>query len=257
MKILVTGAKGFIGKHLTAGLKRLEGVEIYEFDRDTSLECLENYCSDCEFVFHLAGVNRPFNETEYRTGNVELTLKLINTLKNCKNRCPILFSSSTHAALNTPYGISKKAAEDILLAYEKETGAKVYVYRIPNVFGSGCRPDYNSVIATFCHNIARDLPIRLNDPKTVLNLIYIDDLIKEFIRVLKGKVNKKVEDYFSVKSFSNLSLGEIADLLYIFQKAHENKVELPLPDNFIKKLHDTFISYLPEVNLNIPESIHY
>lgn len=246
MKVLVTGASGFIGKHLVAGLNKLKDTVIYEFDKHTTSECFEKYCSDCDFVYHLAGVNKALNESDYMAGNVELTEKLLTKLKKYQNKCPVLYSSSIHAVLSTPYGISKKTAEDLLMTYEKETGAKVYIYRFPNVFGSGCKPNYNSVIATFCYNIARGLVIKLDDPNTVLRLSYVDDLTGELLQVLTGKMNQDGNGFYSVKEVNHLSLGEIAELISIFQKCQEYKVSLPLAEPFIKKLHDTYLSYLPD-----------
>ena len=245
MKVLVTGASGFIGKHLVAGLNKLTDMVIYEFDKHTTTECYEKYCSDCDFVYHLAGVNKAQNDSDYTAGNVELTEKLLTNLKKYQNRCPILYSSSIHAVLSTPYGISKKTTEDLLMAYEKETGAKVYIYRFPNVFGSGCRPNYNSVIATFCHNMARGLAIKLDDPNTVLRLSYVDDLTEELLQVLTGDVSQDDNGFYAVKEVKHLSLGEIAELISIFQKCQEYKVSLPLAEPFIKKLHDTYLSYIP------------
>ena len=186
MKILITGANGFIGKNLIAELKNRGYTTILPFTKETENSLLEKFCKEAEFVFHLAGVNRPKDEKEYMEGNFGITLKLLKTLKKHNNNCPVLFSSSIHADQDTPYGRSKKEAEKLLFKYSEETGAKVLVYRLPNVFGKWCRPNYNSVIATFCYNIARDLPITVHDPNVTLKLVYIDDVIDEFIRALEG-----------------------------------------------------------------------
>ncbi|MGI6431510.1 MAG: NAD-dependent epimerase/dehydratase family protein [Synergistaceae bacterium] len=177
MKILVTGAKGFIGKNLIFELRNRGYGDIYEYDIDTKEELLDEYTRECGFVFHLAGVNRPKETEEFMQGNFGFTSLLLDKLKEHQNRCPVMLSSSIQAMLDNPYGISKKAGEDLLFEYGKETGAEVYVYRFPNVFGKWCRPNYNSAVATFCHNIANGLPIQINDRNTVMNLVYIDDVV--------------------------------------------------------------------------------
>ena len=197
MKILVTGAKGFIGKNLVAELKNRNYTEIFEYDKDTAIEKLDKYTKECDFVFHLAGVNRPDNKKEFMEGNFGFTDKLLDHLKKHKNSAPVLITSSIQAELNNPYGKSKKAGEDLLLSYEKETGNKVLIYRLPNVFGKWARPNYNSAIATFCYNIANDLEIKINDPATVMQLVYIDDVVKDFISLLE-KREVDLETYCSI-----------------------------------------------------------
>jgi UDP-2-acetamido-2,6-beta-L-arabino-hexul-4-ose reductase len=251
MKILITGAKGFVGKNLIVTLERLENLEIYQFDIDTDPALLDTYTKDCEFVFHLAGVNRPQNVEEFMEGNFGFTSELLNSLKNNHNTCPILITSSIQAVLDNPYGQSKRAGEDLLFSYGKETGAKVLVYRLPNVFGKWCRPNYNSAVATFCHNIAHNLPIKVNDPNVVMNLVYIDDLVEELIRALNGKETRE-GDFCIVPIVHTIKLGEIVELIYSFKNSRS---ELSIPnmaDAFTNKLYATYLSYLPEDQFSYP-----
>jgi UDP-2-acetamido-2,6-beta-L-arabino-hexul-4-ose reductase len=260
MKVLVTGAKGFIGKNLVTALKNIldkkdktrnfEIEEVYEFDIDTDIKLLDEYCSKCDFVFHLAGVNRPKDEKEYLEGNFGFTSVILDTLKKNKNTCPVMISSSTQAELDNPYGISKKKGEELLFKYSNETGAKVLVYRFPNVFGMGCKPNYNSFVTTMCYNIANDLPITINNRDTLLTLVYVGDIVEELLLSLVG-----CEHYDGKFSFVPVTyqrtLGEIADLLYSFKSSRftnsSNKLSVPnLSDLFIKKLYSTYTSYLPK-----------
>jgi len=256
MKILVTGAKGFIGKNLIAELKNREYNDIFEYDMDTEPAMLDIYCKEADFVFHLAGVNRPKNQSEFMEGNFGFTCSLLDSLKKYKNTCPVMFSSSIQAELDNPYGKSKKEVEDLLIAYSKETGAKVLVYRFPNVFGKWCRPNYNSVIATFCHNIAHGESIQINDPSTVMNLVYIDDVVEELINALEGKENR-VGLFCKVPVVHTVSLGEIADLIYFFKESRENGMIPDMSNSFVKKLYSTYLSYLPKdqfsykLNMNV------
>jgi UDP-2-acetamido-2,6-beta-L-arabino-hexul-4-ose reductase len=245
MKILVTGAKGFIGKNLIAELKNRKYTDIYKYDTDTEPSLLEEYCKDTDFVFHLAGVNRPKVQSEFMEGNFGFTSTLLDTLKRNNNTCPIMISSSIQAELNNPYGKSKKAGEDLLLNYSKETGAKVLIYRFPNVFGKWCRPNYNSAVATFCHNVAHGLPIIVNDPSVIMNLVYIDDVVHELINALECKENRS-GDFCSVPVVHTLTLGEIVDLIYSFKKSREERSIPNMADEFTKKLYSTYLSYLPE-----------
>ena len=251
MKILVTGAKGFIGKNLIAELKNQKYNNIYEYDIESTLDDLEQYTKDCDFVFHLAGVNRPKDEKEFMEGNFGFTSTLLDLLKKYNNYCPIMLSSSIQAALDNPYGKSKKAEEDLIFSYAKETDAKVLVYRFPNVFGKWCRPNYNSAIATFCNNIAHDLDIVVNDHGVVMKLVYIDDVIEELIKALNGK-EKHVGNFCEVPVAQSITLGEIVDLIYSFKNSRE---ELSIPDmsnEFTKKLYSTYLSYLPKHMFNYP-----
>jgi UDP-2-acetamido-2,6-beta-L-arabino-hexul-4-ose reductase len=251
MKILVTGAKGFVGKNLIVTLERLEDLEIYQFDIDTNPALLDTYTMDCEFVFHLAGVNRPQNASEFMEGNFGFTSELLNSLKNNHNTCPILITSSIQADLDNPYGQSKKAGEDLLFSYGQETGAKVLVYRLPNIFGKWCRPNYNSAVATFCHNIAHDLPIKVNDPNVVMNLVYIDDVVEELIRALNGKETRE-GDFCIVPIVHTIKLGEIVELIYSFKNSRSELSIPDMADAFTNKLYATYISYLPEDRFSYP-----
>ena len=245
MKILVTGAKGFIGKNLIAELRNRKYTEIFEYDRDTDSSLLDEYCKEADFVFHLAGVNRPKEQSEFMEGNFGFTSDLLDSLKEYNNTCPVMISSSIQAELDNPYGESKKAGEDLLFAYGKETGAKVLVYRFPNVFGKWSRPNYNSAVATFCNNIAHDLPIQVNDPSVIMNLVYIDDVVNELINALEGKENK-VDSYCQVPVTYTITLREIVDLIYSFKKSRKDRSVPNMADAFTKKLYSTYLSYLPE-----------
>ncbi|WP_426350437.1 capsular polysaccharide biosynthesis protein CapF [Alloiococcus sp. CFN-8] len=249
MKILITGAKGFIGKNLIAELKNRKYLDILEYDIDTNQLLLEEYCQEADFIFHLAGVNRPKEQSEYMEGNFGFTSILLDKLKEHKNNCPIMISSSIQAEQDNPYGKSKKAGEDLMFSYGKDTGAKILVYRFPNVFGKWCRPNYNSAVATFCNNIARNIPITVNDPSVVMNLVYIDDVVEELINALTGKENKD-GDFCVVPMVHTITLGEIVDLIYSFKKSRDQLSIPNVSDNFTKKLYSTYLSYLPEDNFS-------
>lgn len=253
MKVLVTGAKGFIGKNLITELERLDDVTVLAFDVDTEPSLLDKYCQECDFVFNLAGVNRPETVEEFMEGNFGFATTLVETLKKYNNTCPIMNSSSIQATLDNPYGKSKKAGEDMLFAYGKENGAKIYIYRFPNVFGKWCRPNYNSAVATFCNNIANDLPIQVNNRDTVMHLVYIDDVVEELIQALNGQPHKDESGYCYVPVEHEATLGQIVDLLYSFKSSRENLI---IPDmtegSFSKKLYSTYLSYLPENGFSYP-----
>lgn len=279
MNILITGAKGFVGKNLTEALKNIRDNkdrtrpalkigEICEYDLDTPQEKLAEYCEKADFVFHLAGVNRPQDPAEFMAGNFGFSSELLSALKQSRNTCPVMLSSSIQATLigryDGDYGRSKKAGEELFFAYAGETGAKVLVYRFPNLFGKWCRPNYNSAVATFCHNIANDLPIRVNDRNTELELLYIDDLVQEMLDALEGKEHRcgfdglapvPAEDgrYCYVPVTYKVTLGEIADLLERFHVQPETLVLPEIPaGSFAKKLYSTYLSYLPREKAAFP-----
>ena len=267
MKILVTGAKGFVGKNLTLQLQNIRDgkdktsplpadLEICAYDVDSDTALLDTYCVDCDIVFNLAGVNRPENTEEFMQGNFGFASALLDTLKKHKNTCPVMLSSSTQAALDNPYGKSKKAGEDLFFAYSRETGADVLVYRFPNIFGKWCRPNYNSAVATFCHNIARELPITVNDRAHEMTLVYIDDVVRELVSAAAGKPTRD-GDFCRVPVEHKTTLGEIVDLLYAF---HDSRKTLQVPDltdgSFSKKLYSTYLSYLPPEGFSYPLTQH-
>ena len=274
MRILVTGAKGFVGRNLCAQLNNIKDGkakcygdlvvdEVFEYDIDSTPEQLDQWCRDCDFVFNLAGVNRPKDPKEFMEGNFGFATVLLNTLKKYKNTCPVMISSSIQATLagrfgNSEYGRSKKAGEELMFKYGEETGAKVLVYRFPNLYGKWCRPNYNSAIATFCNNIANDLPITVNDPTVELEVLYIDDLVEEMICALKGHEHRcefqGVETVFNPNGrycaspvTHHVRLGEIVDLLHQF---HDMPQTLMIPEipagSFVKRLFSTYLSYLPK-----------
>jgi len=244
MNILVTGANGFIGKNLVAELKNHEKYRILEIDKNSSQDELEIYCSKADFVFHLAGVNRPKNESEFMEGNHGFTQTLVDTLTKHRNACPILVTSSIQASMDNLYGESKRAGEDVIRAYGHDSGAEIFLYRLPNVFGKWCKPNYNSVVATFCNNIARELPITVSDPEVVLSLVYIDDVLNEFINVLNGVVSVE-GDFCAVQCVHSVSLGKIVELLNEFKFSRKSLLVPNMTNDFTKKLYSTYLSYLP------------
>ncbi len=279
MRLLVTGAKGFVGKNLCAQLKNIKdgkarnyGVtvdEVYEYDLDSTPEELDKWCAEADFVFNLAGVNRPKDTSEFMEGNFGFASTLLDTLKAHGNTCPVMLSSSQQASLtgrfgNSEYGRSKKAGEDLFLKYGDDTGAKVLVYRFPNLFGKWCRPNYNSAVATFCNAIANDLPYTVNDPSVELELLYIDDLVDEMIGCLKGEEHRcdfdglgvfplKDGKYCYVPTTHRATLGEIVDLLYKFEEQRKTLIVPEIPaGSFAKKLYSTFLSYLPKEKVAFP-----
>ena len=303
MKILVTGAKGFVGKNLCAQLNNIKEGKcvipgltgnleaVYEYDVDSTVDDLDKFCTDCDFVFNLAGVNRPQTPEEFMQGNFGFASLLLDTLKKHGNKCPVMISSSIQATLagrfgTSEYGKSKKAGEELMFEYEKETGAKVLVYRFPNLFGKWCRPNYNSAVATFCNNIANDLPIQVNDRSVEMELLYIDDLVEEMIAALKGNEHRCAYDGLNVipdscrhsESYDShsepfnchserseespycycpvthkITLGEIVDLIYSFADQPKTLMIPEIPENsFAKKLYSTYLSYLPKEKVSFP-----
>ncbi len=255
MKILVTGAKGFIGKNLIAELKNRKFDEIFEYDIDTDKRLLNEYCKSAEFVFHLAGVNRPKEQSEFMEGNFGFTSELLDILEQNNNNCPIMISSSIQAELDNPYGKSKKAGEDLMIEYGRKTDAKILIYRFPNVFGKWSRPNYNSAVATFCNNIANGLPITVNDGSVVMNLVYIDDVVNELINALEGQENR-AGDVCEVPVVHTITLGEIVDLIHSFKKSREDLTLPDMSDEFTKKLYSTYLSYLPKDKFSYDLNTH-
>ena len=251
MNILVTGANGFIGKNLIAELENRGCAAVWKYDKETDPAQLEAYCARADFVFHLAGVNRPDTTEEFMTGNAGFTAVLLDSLKRNGSKAPVLITSSVQAALGNPYGASKKAVEELLLAYGRGNGVPVFVYRLPNVFGKWGRPNYNSAVATFCHNIARGLPIQVNDPAAVLKLAYIDDVVAEFIQALNGQATC-AGDFCEVPVVHTIGLGEIVELLYAFKHSREDRSIPDMEDAFTKKLYSTYLSYLPSDQFSYP-----
>lgn len=280
MNILVTGAKGFVGKNLVANLRNiaqgknrtrpnLHIEEIFEYDLDTDPALLGEYCARADFVFHLAGVNRPQNNEEFMEGNFGFSSTLLETLKKTGNKCPVVLSSSIQATLigrygKSDYGRSKLAGEELFFAYGKETGVPVLVYRFPNLFGKWCRPNYNSVVATFCYNLSHDMPIQVNDPSTQLELLYIDDLMEELLDALEGHphrcdydgltpISSESGQYCYVPTTHQVTLGEIVELLESFKAQPQTLVLPEIPsDSFAKKLYSTYLSYLPQEKVAFP-----
>ncbi len=273
MKILVTGAKGFVGKNLCVSLRNIMHgkdrtrnlliEDIFEYDCDTDMALLDDFCREADFVFHLAGINRPQNDAEFMEGNFGFTAVLLDALKKHRNCCPVMLASSIQALLtgryeNSEYGRSKLAGEELLFQYADETGAKVLVYRFPNLFGKWCRPNYNSAVATFCHNIANDLPITVSDPSVSLTLLYIDDLITEMLDALEGKehrceyksldvVSTTSGRYCYVPAVYRETLGQIVALLESFHDQPNTLIMPAIPEgSFEKKLYSTYLSYLPK-----------
>ncbi len=269
MNVLITGANGFVGRNLTQRLYALRDGrdrtrpalridEVLLYTRETAPETLAAYCRSADFVVHLAGVNRPQDPEEFTTGNTDLTRTLLAQLRQSGNRCPVLLASSIQASLTgryagSPYGHSKRAAEALLRAYSEQTGAQGLIYRFPNLFGKWCRPNYNSVVATFCHNIARDMPITVSDPAAELELVYIDDLVDELLDAMEGHPHRADAGYYRVPVSHPVTLGEIVRLLRSFHDQPQTLLLPQIPDgSFAKKLYSTYLSYLPPEKVAFP-----
>ncbi len=249
--ILITGAAGFVGKNLVAALRGRDDVKLVTFDIDDDSSVLTAGLAEVDFVYHLAGVNRPQNVEEFSTGNTGLTQTIVSLLQALGKKTPLLISSSTQAAQENPYGISKREAEEAVFGYGHQTGASVYVYRLPNVFGKWCRPNYNSAVATFCYNIANDLPIQINDPDVLMNLVYIDDLVDSFIAALDG-ATQEPGDFCQVQPVHTIKLGEIAALVQAYKESRTTRSIPNMSDPFTKKLYSTYLSYLPVDQFSYP-----
>lgn len=269
MNVLITGANGFVGKNLTQRLYALREhrdrthptlriEEIFLCTRETAPDVLAEYCRKADFVVHLAGVNRPKEEREFTAGNVDFTRTLLEFLQRSRNCCPVLLASSVQADLTgryegSPYGQSKRAAEDMLFSYAAKTGADVLIYRLPNLFGKWCRPNYNSVVATFCCNISRNIPISISDPEMELKLVYIDDLVEEILNAMGGRAHREENGYCIIPVSSQRSLGQIAELLYQFRDQPQTLLIPEIPEgSFEKKLYSTYLSYLPPDKVAFP-----
>ena len=264
MKILVTGSKGFVGKNLVETLKTIrdgkcniydidKNIVIYEYDVDNSVDDLKEYTKDCDFVIHLAGINRPDKVEEFYKGNKGMVKFLCECLEANNNTCPVLVSSSIQASKNNDYGMSKKMSEDYLLKFGDKHRNEIYIYRFANLFGKWCRPNYNSVVATWCYNIARDKDIQINDPATVVSLCYIDDVVDEIINTIIGKTSEKVDAYYSVEPVYEVSLDKLSKLIYSFKEQSNTLIMPEIPNNSLeKKLYSTYLSYLPKEKVSFP-----
>jgi UDP-2-acetamido-2,6-beta-L-arabino-hexul-4-ose reductase len=253
MRVLVTGANGFIGKNLIVHLQE-QGIEFVSFTHDMTLSDLASALNGVDFVFHLAGINRPKELTEFTQGNAELTAKICDMIRASGKRIPVLYTSSIQASADNPYGLSKLAAEEALISLEKDTDSPVYLYRLPNVFGKWSRPNYNSAVATFCHNIANDLPVQINDPASVINLVYIDDVIQDFFRILQeqpaGVVRPEVSPAYKI------TVGELADQIRVFKSGRESMITESVGIGFTRALYSTYLSFLRPEQFTYPLTAH-
>lgn len=251
-RVLVTGAAGFIGRNLCATLGQDKDVRVLQYDVENSSEDLADYVQEADFVFHLAGVNRPPQAEDFDKGNRQFTGELLSLLERTGRRIPLVMTSSIQAVLDNPYGRSKRAAEEAVFEWSSRTGTPAYIYRLPNVFGKWCKPNYNSVVATFCYNIARGLPIQINDPTTELNLVYIDDVVTELLAAMQGSACRDADGFCRVPRVFQVTLQQLADTLYRFA---QSRVDLLLPNlegDFERFLYATYVSYLPENTLGHP-----
>lgn len=249
--VLVTGAEGFVGRNLCATLSTMRDLRILRHDLDNPPDDLASFAAEADFVFHLAGVNRPQDPAEFKTGNADLTIRLLDLLCEKGRRTPVVLSSSTQAALENPYGVSKREAEEAVYAYESRTGSPVYVFRLPNVFGKWCRPNYNSAVATWCHNIARNIPIQVRDRDATLNLAYVDDVVRAFLDAMEGHVQRK-DGYCVVPVSYVVTLGQVVDLIAGFNRSRQDFHIPDQGDSFARKLYATYLSALPEKGFSYP-----
>lgn len=243
MKVLITGANGFVGQNLIAHLGERDDIDVVRFTRDDDLSSLPGLVAQVEFIFHLAGVNRPVDPQEFNTGNTDLTGALCNAVISSGRRVPVLYTSSSQAELDNPYGSSKRGAEELLLTLQSSANVPVYLFRLPNVFGKWARPNYNSAVATFCNNIARDIPIKINDPQAMINLVYIDDVVTRFIQVMDGTVS--TQGFVNVEPQYSISVGGLVEQLSAFRDSRTNMISERVGTGLVRALYSTYLSYLP------------
>lgn len=259
MRVLVTGANGFIGKNLLLHFQEKGGIDVLPFTREHSTDDLPTLLEGVDWVFHLAGINRPQHPEEFVTGNTGLTEQLCTAIKASGKQIPVVYTSSIQAKRDNDYGSSKRAAEEALLALQQDTGNPVYIYRLPNVFGKWARPNYNSAVATFCHNVARDLPIQINDPSAVIRLVYVDDVVDSFMALLAGveSINTRIDSaYVEVAPEYRISVGELADQLYRFKATRDNLITEPVGTGLVRALYSTYVSYLTPERFTYPVQQH-
>jgi len=254
VRALVTGANGFIGKNLLLHFQEKGGIDVVSFTREHSAEDLPTLLEDVDWVFHVAGINRPQNPDEFVTGNTDLTEQLCMAIKASGKNIPVVYTSSIQAEFDNDYGSSKRAAEDVLLALQQDTGNPVFIYRLPNVFGKWARPNYNSAVATFCHNIARDLPIQVNDPSAVIRLVYVDDVVDSFMSLVEGAESQS--PYVDVIPEYHISVGELASQLNRFKATRDNLIIEPVGTGLVRALYSTYVSYLPPSRFTYPVQQH-
>lgn len=259
MRVLVTGANGFIGKNLLLHFQEKGDIDVVPFTREHSVDDLPALLEGVDWVFHLAGINRPQNPEEFVTGNTGLTEQLCAAIKASGRQVPVVYTSSIQAERDNDYGTSKRAAEEALLALQEDTGNPVFIYRLPNVFGKWARPNYNSVVATFCHNIARDLPIQINDPSAIIRLVYVDDVVDSFMALMAGDetISHRIDNAFvEVGPEYRISVGELADQLYRFKATRDNLMTEPVGTGLVRALYSTYVSYLPPARFTYPVQKH-
>ena len=251
MKVLITGANGFVGKNLQLHLSERSDVEVSCFTRENNESELQGLVADVDIVFHLAGINRPKDPAEFKQGNTDLTQSLCKALQTANKNIPVVYSSSIQAAAENPYGDSKRAAEDELLAHSEKTGSPVFIYRLPNVFGKWARPNYNSAVATFCHNISQGLPIQINDPSAQINLVYIDDVIASFLQIIDNKTDGQLvssnlvkDSFVEIEQQYHISVGDLADQIQAFKDSRDTLITENVGSGLVRALYSTYVSYL-------------